>query len=200
MQREASRSMRQVLIIGLLLLWPAGPALAQRIVRPPNSITFFTGVLTGNQWQEFFTPTDLTFRQTYMAGVGYNHRFVTVLKALDIEGLVQAEPHFGSAHQWEFDAAANARWTDFPWNDVVATSVSFALGTSYETQVPREEEPLNGGFSKQWLAFWLFEIEASPPDSRWTGVIRLHHRSTAFGLFGQGGGSNWLALGVRRYF
>lgn len=192
--------MGRVVVIAAVLMGLVEPALAQRIDRPANSLTAFAGMLSGNQWQDFFTPSDLTFRHTYLAGVGYNHRFTTVLHALDLEGLVQAAPHFGAAHQWEFDAAANARWTDFPWNDVVPTTVSFALGTSYETQVPREEEPLNGGFSKQWLAFWLFEIELSPSQSLWSGVIRVHHRSTAFGLFGEGGGSNWLVLGVRRYF
>jgi hypothetical protein len=199
--RDLSRySMRVLITIGALLLLPGGPALAERVFHPPNSITFFTGMLTGNQWEDFFEPAGLTFRRTYMAGIGYNHRIATVVDALEIEGLVQAAPHFGAAHQWEFDAAANARWTDFPWNDVLPTTLSFALGPSYETQIPREEEPLNGGFSKRWLAFWLFEIEVSPPQSPWSGVIRVHHRSTAFGLFGKGGGSNWLVLGVRRYF
>ncbi|HWI26312.1 MAG TPA: hypothetical protein VN668_05040, partial [Stellaceae bacterium] len=148
MARTGNRSrhdMCRVAVIGTALMVLTGPALAQRIVRPPNSVAAFAGMLSANQWQDFFTPSELTFRHTYLAGVGYNHRFTTVLHALDLEGLVQASPHFGAAHQWEFDAAANARWTDFPWNDVVPTTLSFALGTSYETQVPREEEPLMAG-------------------------------------------------------
>ena len=188
------------LVVGAALFLSVNSAFAQPVSRPANALTFFGAWMTGSQWQDFFTPSDLRFRKTYMAGVGYDRRLTTLFDALDVGGLGQVAPHFGAAHQWEFDLAANVRWTNFPWNDVVPTTVAFALGTSYETQVPREEEPLNSSGSKQWLAFWLLEVEVSAPDSLWSGVIRLHHRSTAFGLFGQSGGSNWLALGVRRYF
>ena len=172
---------------------------AQPVRRASNSATLFAAGLTGNQWEDVFTPTELTFRDTYLAGLGISHRFATVFGKLDFEVMGQTALHFGHAHQWEFDVAAVARWTYFPWNDVVRTSFAFGVGPSYETQTPPEEIALHGK-SPQWLGFWMAEITAGPPDSAWSGVLRLHHRSTTFGLFGKNGGSNWLALGVQRTF
>ena len=34
----------------------------------------------------------------------------------------------------------------------------------------------------------------------WSVIARLHHRSTAYGVFADSGGSNFLALGIRRRF
>lgn len=179
----------------------AGPTSvrAQQVKRAPNAVTVFAAQLTRNQWEDFLTPTGIRFVDTYLAGAGVSRRLTTLFDRLDIEVLGQAALHFGHAHQWEFDGALVARWTYFPWNNVVATSVAFGLGPSYETQTPPEEQALHGQ-SEQWLAFWVFELDAGPPDSAWNGLIRIHHRSTAFGLFGKDGGSNWLELGIRRYF
>jgi hypothetical protein len=174
-------------------------ATAQTINDKFNAITFFAAELTKNNFEDFFAPSDIHFRDTYQAGAGYSRRLTTFFDKLDIEAMGQTAVHFGHAHQWEFDAALVARWTYFPWNNFVRTSFGFGVGPSYETQVPPEEVALHGQ-SEQWLGFWLAELTVGLPDSLWSGVIRLHHRSTTFGLFGKTGGSNWLALGIRRDF
>jgi hypothetical protein len=182
-----------------LILARSNSATAQTLGDAPNAITAFAAKLTSNNFEDFLAPTNIRFRDTYLAGAGYSRRLTTFFDKIDIEALGQTALHFGQAHQWEFDAALVARWKYFPWNDYVRTSFAFGLGPSYETQVPPEEVALHGQ-SEQWLGFWLAELTVGPPDSLWSGVIRLHHRSTAFGLFGKTGGSNWLALGIRREF
>lgn len=77
--------------------------------------------------------------------------------------------------------------------------MAWGLGPSYETRTPPEEQALDGR-SRRLLAFWVAELEVGLPQRPWTAIARIHHRSTAFGLFGDTGGSNWVALGVRRYF
>ena len=194
------RSLFKLYALCVVILFACSSAVtAHTIGDAPNAVTFFAAKLTGNNWEDFLAPTDIHFRDTYLAGGGYSRRLTTFFNKLDIEALGQTALHFGHAHQWEFDAALVARWTCFPWNDVVRTSFAFGVGPSYETQVPPEEVALHGQ-SEQWLGFWLAELTVGPPESLWSGVIRLHHRSTAFGLFGKTGGSNWLALGVRRAF
>ncbi len=188
-----------VALVGITVIACPSSVGAQQLNRPPNAVTLFAARLTGNEWEDLTTLTNIRFRDTYLAGAGFSRRLTTFFDALDIEVLGQTALHFGHAHQWEFDGALAARWTYFPWNNVLATSVAFGLGPSYETQTPPEEQVLNGQ-SKQWLAFWVFELEAGPPESVWSGVVRIHHRSTAFGLFGKAGGSNWLELGIRRHF
>jgi hypothetical protein len=49
------------------------------------------------------------------------------------------------------------------------------------------------------LHYLLIEAEVGLPDSRWSLVARVHHRSGIFGLFSHSG-SNVLALGVRYRF
>lgn len=188
-----------VVSLAFVLFAPPSGANAQQAERPENSVTFFAAELTGNSWEDFLTPTDTKFRDTYLAGFGLSRRLTTFFNKLDVEALGQTAVHFGAAHQWEFDAAVVARWTYFPWNDFVRTSFAFGVGPSYETQTPPEEVALHGQ-SEQWLGFWLAELTFAPPESLWSGVVRLHHRSTAFGLFGKTGGSTWLALGIRRDF
>ena len=34
------------------------------------------------------------------------------------------------------------------------------------------------------LAYWVGEIEVGVPNEPWSALLRLHHRSTAWGLFG----------------
>jgi len=187
------------LAMAALVFLAAGGASAEPADRPANAVTLFGAKLTGNDWQDFFTPSDLRFRDTYLAGAGLSHRLATFFDALDIEVLGQAALHFGHAHQWEFDAALVARWTAFPWNDLLRSSVAFGFGPSVETRRPPEERNASGQ-SEAWLGFWVLELTAGPPDSLWSAVIRVHHRSTAYGLFGKSAGSNWLALGVRRDF
>ena len=54
--------------------------------------------------------------------------------------------------------------------------------------------------SQQWLVYWMVEVELAPPESPWSGFGRLHHRSDAFGLVADDGGSNALVLVARRRF
>jgi hypothetical protein len=56
------------------------------------------------------------------------------------------------------------------------------------------------GTTKQWLVYWFSEIALGPPDSNWALVLRLHHRSTAFGLLAEEGGSNTLTTGLKFRF
>jgi len=201
MNTVSVRRFTRFVIISVPLIMFASPpsARAQGADRPKNSVTLFAATLTGNNWEDFLAPTDIKLRDTYLAGLGYARRITSFFNKLDVEALGQTAVHFGHAHQWEFDAALVGRWTYFPWNDWVRTSLAFGVGPSYETQTPPEEVALHGQ-SEQWLGFWLAELTLAPPESLWSGVVRIHHRSTAFGLFGKTGGSNWLTLGIRRDF
>jgi hypothetical protein len=96
-----------------------------------------------------------------------------------------------------------ARWTRFPWDDVLDTSVAFGQGVSFASKVPevepradRDEE------SRRLLNYLMVEVALAPPgDSRWSAVTRIHHRSGVFGLYGGvNGGSNFVGLGVRYRF
>jgi hypothetical protein len=81
----------------------------------------------------------------------------------------------------------------------VDTSFAFGLGPSWATEEP-EVEVMIKGTTEQFLAYWFTEITLGPPEANWAVVFRLHHRSKAFGLLAEEGGSNTLAAGLKFHF
>lgn len=121
----------------------------------------------------------------------------------DLEG--QVVYHWGEQHHWEFNLAYLLRWTQFPWSHRVNTTAGIGAGVSWATEVPFIEpraKELGEEESRRLLGYVAVELEFAPPgESPWSGFVRLHHRSDAFGLFhDKRGGSNFITLGTRRYF
>jgi len=113
----------------------------------------------------------------------------------ELEG--QLVRHFGIQSHWEVNGAFVARWTRFPWDKWVNTSLAAGEGLSWaSTRPPLEQD--NGGETRSLLNYLLFEVTVAPPGRRdFEFVGRIHHRSGVFGLFGVSGGSNAVGLGVR---
>lgn len=163
------------------------------------------GVYGGKAGEErlldILTRFDTGFRDAWLVAVapGYVYRR-TERWRFEVEG--QVVKHFGDQDHWEFNAAWLARWMRFPWNDHVDTRTALGLGVSYATEIPVVEPraKLEEGESRKFLGYVAVEIELAPPGgSAWSGFVRLHHRSDAFGLFhDQRGGSNFITLGLRR--
>lgn len=101
----------------------------------------------------------------------------------------------------EFDPYIIFRWTRFPWNRYLITSLALAEGVSYVSSVPVTEKKFNSN-TKRLLNYLMFEVTFSLPNQpRLQGVIRIHHRSGAFGLYQAGNsGSNDIGLGIRYLF
>ena len=121
--------------------------------------------------------------------------------ALEIDGTVGHQ--FGLATLQEFAVAPVLRWSGFPWNEVLPTSVRFGpLGYSYTTMIsPLERGPTGEGSRN--LNFLVIELAFSAPQAREHEVfMRLHHRCTIYDLLNNYGanGQDFLALGYRRFF
>lgn len=174
------------------------PAAAQSEPHRLNAITLFGARMADNNWIEIAALDDVGVRDAWLAGVGVSRELAGSPRwTLELEG--QGVRHFGEQQHWEFNAALIARWRAFPWSSELPTSLAFGLGPSYATQVPAEEVARNDS-SARLLLYWVAELEIGVPDTSWSGIAGLHHRSTAYGLFAEDGGSNWLTLGVRRRF
>ena len=111
------------------------------------------------------------------------------------------QPKYNSATIYEFDPYIVFRWTNFPWNRFVDTTLAAAEGVSYVTSVPWSEKRYNSDCSR-FLNYLMFEITfAAPSYPRLQFVVRMHHRSGGYGLYGAGNtGSNAVGAGVRYYF
>lgn len=102
---------------------------------------------------------------------------------------------------YELDPYIIFRWTNFPWRRFVDTTFAAAEGVSYDTKVPWVEKRYNHDCAR-FLNYLMFEITfAAPAYPRLQFVIRMHHRSGGYGLYGAGNtGSNAVGAGVRYYF
>jgi hypothetical protein len=119
--------------------------------------------------------------------------------SFELEG--QIGKWWGDQDNVEFNLPVAIRWSKFPWNDYVSTSLAYGLGPSYATEKPDAEIDLHDT-TKKFLVYWFGEIAFGPPQSNWAGIFRIHHRSGAFGLIADHGegGSNTLAAGLKYRF
>ena len=165
----------------------------------PSAIAVFGGIMTDNKWEDAVAPWNLDFRDSTFVGFAASHvigRFDHRL-GFEIEG--QVIRHFGDQDHWEFNLPIIGRWEAFPWDEIVDTRLAFGIGPSYASEKPKVEVA-NEGDSQRWLVYWMVEIEAGPPDRDWSVIFRLHHRSEAFGLVADEGGSNAMVIGLKQRF
>lgn len=154
-------------------------------------------------WQHVVKdPFGASYIDTYVVAGALARPYASLLKdnALRLEAEAQLAYNFGDQDHWEMNVMpVVARWERFPWSARVNTSVAFGLGLSYATELPEVEVQLEGS-SEQWLIYWALELTAGPPRAPWEVLLRLHHRSVAWGLMGEDGGINALGLGFRYRF
>jgi hypothetical protein len=165
--------------------------------------TIYTGRLADNSWHQIvFSPSEVKYKDSYLVCGALSRTFARFLEgALRFEVEGQVVKHWGQQDHWEFNLPVGGRWYRFPWNRWVETTAAFAVGPSYATELPRAEVELKED-SQQLLAYWFMELTVGPPKAFWTVNLRLHHRSTAFGLFATEGtgGSNFLSAGLKLAF
>ena len=164
----------------------------------PWYVTVVGGVYSGSQLLEI--PARLNLKDSYTFGVSVSKQFAEWTRYIRFEGELQAIKHFGDQDHWEFTGSVNARWVVFPWNRYVETTAAFGEGLSWATEIPELEkaDPTNTA-NRQLLNYILLEVTFAIPESPWSLVTRIHHRSGVFGLFGHSG-SNVLEAGIRYRF
>jgi hypothetical protein len=169
------------------------------VARKDNALLIYAGKLSHDHWYESFGPgTD--FMDSDIAVVALSHTFHRAADLRDsYEIEAQIAQHSGLQDHNEFNLLAAYRWHRLPWSSRLDSSVAFGLGISYASELPSVEVLLKGE-SDRLMAYWHLELTLGPPKSDWQAMLRLHHRSTAFGLFGEKGGANALTLGVRYAF
>ena len=132
-----------------------------------------------------------------------SRRFATLFGLLDLEAEAGLDQRFGDMHATTGWLAVDFRWSRFPWNDVVATTIAFVDGPSFASQVDTEERARSGnGRGSDFLNFAspeiTFALPGHPEDEL---VLRYQHRSGIFGLMnGVDEGSSFATIGFRRVF
>ena len=182
-------------LLGLLLLFSGANLPAAET--GPWAVYAYGGKWSDNLWNEIIRgESELRKSYVWVAGVTRNlHDFGDYLR---VEAEFNGAKHSGLQDHFELNTALLFRWRAFPWSRYVATSIAYGLGFSYAFERPPiEEEPDREAVYT--LLSMPTELTIGPPAGDWEVMLRIHHRSGAFGVFKDAGGSNFIALGLRFY-
>jgi hypothetical protein len=160
------------------------------------ALTVYGGRMTEDRWF-YALPPGVNFVDAYILVTALSWTVTELYDdalTLEIEG--QAGKYYGDQEHLEFNLALAGRWHRFPWNETVNTSFAFGIGPSWAAEEPEAEIMIHGG-ADQLLVYWFTEITLGPPGADWSMIFRLHHRSKAWGVVADDGGSNTLAAGLK---
>lgn len=192
---------------GLALLLPFLTTLgaeARAESRGDEAFTLYAARISAERtWQHVLKdPIGGEFTDTYLLAAAYSRGWREYRDgAWRSEWEVNVAYNFGEQDHLEVNVAPyGLRWQRFPWSERLHTTVGFVVGLSYALSFPELENRLEGD-TTELLIFWGLDVTLGPPEGPWDVVLRLHHRSTGFGLMGvEDGGMNAPGLGFRYRF
>lgn len=187
----------------ILLSCPGAAAAGGERIGEDWSATLFSGPLSTDSTTNEILVGSIDFKDSVIVGAAISKGLARVGKPLSFEVEFQTVKHFGRQAHWEMNGLVIARWSEFPWNHVIDTTIAIGDGLSYPTEVPPLERERHGAeHSKRLLNYVLGEVTFSLPDEKHWGLVwRFHHRSGAFGLFDDvTEGSTVIAGGIKYRF
>jgi hypothetical protein len=168
-----------------------------------SSWSVFTGKFTEDRlFEEILTFThSINFDEAWVTVLNYNRVLAHPSPRRRWEGELQfGVHHSGVQDHFEVNSAIIHRWSDWPWDGLLRTSLAAGTGFSLASDVPvLEREGRPGEDAQRFLLYLMFEFEVAPHWARrWSIYARIHHRSGVFGAFGGvHGGSDHIGLGFR---
>lgn len=170
----------------------------------PHTFTVYSGRISSEAtWHDvLLKPYSSNYTDSWLLAGSYTYAYRERFNgALRQEYEVNVAYNFGPQDYWEVNVAPlELRWQRFPWDNYLRSTIAFGLGLSYAFKYPEIEQKLETD-TQQFLIFWQLELTAGPKEGPWSAVLRLHHRSPAWGAVGiSDGGMNAPSLGFRYSF
>jgi len=215
-------------VSAVLLVWPlsgvfAGSAAASEGQEPAQAASFVTwhtdnfftqcdgncavSVFGGpqlltHQYDIFvhFKPAwEWRFGNTDLIGGAISRRLLTLWDSLDIESEFGLAKRFGNMHTEEAWLVLYFRWTRFPWNQYLRTSIAITSGPSFAVNLPRSTHK-----NATVLNYFSPQITFALPEyPQYELMMQMHHRSNIVD-FGKGGtpdpGWQFLTVGLHYRF
>ena len=192
------------MIFGLLLGFGSGARAdddqnKDHIKRHKWFLTVYGGAHAQETIEDVFTFNAKFEDNDYIAVAALAREFWHYQDYISFEAEGQIGRHFNNDTFWEFNALIIGRWHVFPWDKYVDTSLAVGDGLSCYTEISKVEKDDDDDAQKT-LNYLLFELALGLPQyPRWDLVVRIHHRSSVFGLYGAGG-SNYVTGGIKFSF
>jgi hypothetical protein len=145
-----------------------------------------TSNLTAFGLNDFKPVWNWEWDDTYFVAVSVSRRIVSgggrwFGDTSSIETEFGIGKRFGTARELEVWFALVGRWSKFPWNRYVYTTIAATTGLSYATGSPELERALSDGKGSRLMHFFSPEITfAHPRRKEIELVLRYHHRSGLF--------------------
>lgn len=161
------------------------------------SVSFYHGEYAASKLGELLSERNPDYIDEYLSVIAVSNRIYSWNDELDFELEAQFGRGSHNPHHREYNLVFAARWTRFPWNEYLPTTLALGEGISYASDIPPDESDKEK--QSRWLNYLLFELEFAPEFTAGVSFFgRIHHRSGVGGLFsGVHGGSNVLSLGLR---
>jgi hypothetical protein len=131
-----------------------------------------------------------------MLGLAYDRRVSDLGGGFSLEAEAQAVLFIANPTSSAVAAGLGVRYDTSHWTSR-PSSLAFHTGPSYADEPARNE-----GRSERFLEYVAVEFALENINqSRWDGVVRVFHRSGAFGLYGNDADTgSMLGIGIRRRF
>lgn len=152
-----------------------------------------------NRWPEHIQSVELA--KTLDSDNAVRRFFNPIVGVVQLAGNTTVRTGSNEHTIYEFDPYLLFRWANLPWNNTLNTSFAIGEGVSYVSSVPAIEKRQNEN-TKRLLNYLAFEATfATPAHPEWQFVVKIHHRSGAYGLYHAGNtGSNDIGVGIRYLF
>jgi hypothetical protein len=193
---------RFLVIFFVLLLFASERKVLCAETEPLWSVFVYGGQWTDTRFMEIVFQGRTDFQSSYVWVAGVSRNVHDISRHLRAECEFNVGLNSGRQDHGEMNTAFSLRWRTFPWDRYANTSLAYGLGISYAFERPPIEEEPDRRASRT-LIFMPFELTIAPPrekKSPWEAMARIHHRSGAFGIFKDAGGSNFLTAGLRCRF
>jgi hypothetical protein len=118
---------------------------------------------TSNFTSLFYAPWNVEFEDTHLLAIAGSKRLGTIWWDIDVDVELNAAKRFGDDDAWEFATTLFFRYDDFPWNDVVYTTLGVGVGPSYATHISDTEKTKagNGDKGSKFLNAFIPELTVS---------------------------------------
>src|SRR5687767_983324 len=127
-----------VLTAALTVLVNPSPLFAGPLCGGDCSLMLFGGPNVGTgldtiALEEQLPPDQWDFEDSYFVGVNASRRIASLFEVIDLEAELGAGQRFNGLDETEVWGALYLRYTAFPWNGILRTTVALNTGLNYAT-------------------------------------------------------------------